>query len=77
MLSNPLPKKNKCSFFPEGGVNVRIIYFLKAMLENRLLQGPLPVVDDYRKLSWILSVVGAAPRQKNVGLSEEVGGKVG
>ena len=28
------------------------------------LQGPLPVVDDYKKLSWILSVVGAAPSKK-------------
>jgi len=30
-----------------------------------------------KTLSWILSVVGAAPPPKNVGLSEEVVGKVG
>ena len=32
--------------------------------DTKRLQGPLPVVDDYKKLSWILSVVGAAPSKK-------------
>jgi len=34
------------------------------------LQGPPPVVDDYKKLSWTLSVGGAAP-PIYVGLSEK------
>ena len=35
-----------------------------ALSNQASLQGPLPVVDDYKKLSWILSVVGAAPSKK-------------